>query len=95
MAATQSELLRQLADMREKYESILATQQHSNAPARSIGNRSRNNKGNKDPQGYCWTHGYNVGQGHNSTTCRNKALGHQSAATRADNMGGTQLGKPP
>ena len=94
MAATQSKLLRQLADMREKYEAIIAAQNQHNTPVRRNSNRNRPNKGNKDPQGYCWTHGYNVRQGHNSATCRNKAPGHQVTATREDNMGGTQLGKP-
>jgi hypothetical protein len=94
MAATQSELLRQLADMREKYEAILASQNQNNTPVRRNGNRNRPNQGNKDPQGYCWTHGYKVRQGHNSATCRNKAQGHQDTATRDNNMGGSQVGKP-
>ena len=98
MAATQSELLKQLADMREKYESILATQNQQATPVRrngNLGNNTRTNKGaNKDPNGYCWTHGYNVRHGHNSATCRNKAPGHKDTATRNDNMGGTQLGRP-
>ena len=94
MAATQSELLKQLADMRAKYESILAQQNTQATPIQRTGNRPRANKGNKDPQGYCWTHGYTVRQGHNSTTCRNKAPGHQATATRDDTMGGAQVGKP-
>jgi alpha-L-fucosidase len=93
MAATQTELLKQLADMREKYEAILATHNHQATPIRRNGNRTRTNRGNKDPNGYCWTHGYNVRQGHNSATCRNKAPGHQVTATREDNMGGAQTGK--
>ena len=49
---------------------------------------------NLDPNGYCWTHGYRVKVGHNSTTCSNKAEGHQNVATRANTMGGSTNNKP-
>ena len=41
-----------------------------------------------DPDGYCWSHGYNVSRGHNGASCYNTLPGHQIAATRADPMGG-------
>ena len=47
-----------------------------------------------DRGGYCWSHGYLVDPRHNSKNCRNKKPGHQDNATRADNMGGSQHGKP-
>ena len=40
-----------------------------------------------DPDGYCWSHGYNVSRGHNGASCYNTLPGNQSAATRADPMG--------
>jgi hypothetical protein len=43
---------------------------------------------------YCWTHGYRVNRTHNSKTCTRRAEGHQEAATRSNNMGGSQVGKP-
>jgi len=43
--------------------------------------------------GYCWTHGYRVKQGHDSTTCRDKAPGHKDAATRANTMNGSTNNK--
>jgi hypothetical protein len=46
-----------------------------------------------DPLGYCWTHGYKVVRGHNSQDCKRKIEGHQDAATRANNMGGSEKGK--
>ena len=40
-----------------------------------------------DPDGYFWSHGYNVSRGQNEASCYNTLPGHQSAATRADTMG--------
>ena len=47
-----------------------------------------------DPDGYCWSHGYKVSRGHNGASCYNTLPGHQSAATRADPMGGSNKNKP-
>ena len=47
-----------------------------------------------DPDGYCWSHGYNVSRGHNGTSCYNTLPGHHSAATRADPMGGSTKHNP-
>jgi hypothetical protein len=43
---------------------------------------------------YCWTHGYRVSATHTSKTCTSRATGHQEEATRSNNMGGSQVGKP-
>ena len=48
---------------------------------------------NLAPNGYCWTHGYQVGTGHNSLSCSNKAPGHKDTATRANTMGGSSANK--
>ena len=47
-----------------------------------------------DNNTYCWTHGYRVSATHNSKTCTRRATGHQEEATRSNNMGGSQVGKP-
>jgi hypothetical protein len=47
-----------------------------------------------DPNGYCWTHGYKVTSIHTSASCKGKLGGHCDTATRANNMGGSQRGKP-
>ena len=47
-----------------------------------------------DPDGYCWSHGYHVSKGHNGALCYNILPGNQSAATRADPMGGSTKHKP-
>ena len=47
-----------------------------------------------DPDGYCWSHGYHVSKGHNGASCYNILPGNQSAATRADPMGGSTKHKP-
>jgi hypothetical protein len=53
-------------------------------------------KHKKDKGGYCWTHGYLVDPAHHSGNCRAERQnpGHQSTATRANNMGGSQYGRP-
>ena len=47
-----------------------------------------------DTDRYCWSHGYHVSRGHNGASCYNTLPGHQSAATRADPMGGSTKHKP-
>jgi hypothetical protein len=44
--------------------------------------------------GYCWSHGYLVRSQHTSANCRNKKEGHVDGATRVNNVGGSQCGKP-
>jgi hypothetical protein len=48
----------------------------------------------KDNGRYCWTHGYYVTPTHTSATCATKRPGHIDTATRENNMGGSQYGKP-
>jgi hypothetical protein len=43
--------------------------------------------------GYCWLHGYKVGQSHTSITCNAKADSHQAGATHTNIMGGSTLNK--
>lgn len=47
-----------------------------------------------DPKGYCWTHGYRVSKEHTGHKCNAPAEGHVKEATRSNNMGGSQKGKP-
>lgn len=56
----------------------------------------RNPRPPPDPEGYCWFHGYRVCVGHSSMTCRNAITdpNHKKEATRANNMGGSQEGRP-
>ena len=53
----------------------------------------RNNNTYRDNGNYCWTHGYRIGNKHNSETCKNPAQGHKKA-TKANTMGGSKRGKP-
>ena len=57
-------------------------------------NRPRRPRSWRDNGNYCWTHGYRVGNKHNSETCQNKAPGHQDRATPDNTMGGSQANKP-
>jgi hypothetical protein len=98
----QQALIKQLAELQAQ----LTSQQNSHQAAtpvrqnpRNRNNSTRNNNGNnqganKDPNGYCWTHGYNVAHGHTSAKCRRRAPGHQEAANRTNPMGGSTEGLP-
>ena len=61
--------------------------------ATSAAGRKKKQRTPLDPNGYCWTHGYRVGVGHNSATCTNKKDGHKDLATRANTMGGSTMHK--
>ena len=57
--------------------------------------RTKNPKSErKDNGSYCHSHGYLVHEKHNSENCRFPKDGHIRTATRANNMGGSQEGKP-
>ena len=63
----------------------------------SNNNNERNSRFGRftDRGGYCWTHGYLVSkEDHTSENCGSKGTGHQDAATRNNNMGGSTYGKP-
>jgi hypothetical protein len=42
---------------------------------------------------YCWSHGYQVANSHNSATCNVRKTGYQESAMKSDTMGGVQWGK--
>jgi hypothetical protein len=69
---------------------LLANGQLAPVPAKPTSNRKPSYLA---VGGYCWTHGYRVRKGHNSTTCKEKAEGHKDAATRANIMGGSVANK--
>ena len=97
MAATQTELLKQLADMHEKLAAMAAKAQDTTPlrrnPRRRGEQTTHTRPRNRDPNGYCWTHGYRVTYGHNSHTCNTRAAGHKVEATQDNTMGGSQAGK--
>ncbi len=61
------------------------------APTASAARPQRNR--NLSPNGYCWSHGYRMGVGHNSLSCSNKKEGHKDTATRANITGGSTANK--
>ena len=40
-----------------------------------------------EKDGYCWSHGFKIKKGHNSTTCILQKQGHMTEATRNNTMG--------
>jgi hypothetical protein len=57
------------------------------------GGRGSNDKKGPNPAGYCWSHGWCVGYGHNSTTCKHPKEGHQSNTTCQNTKGGSSANK--
>ena len=46
-----------------------------------------------DSKGYCSTHGWRVHASHTSLTCKKQGKKHNTAATRANTMGGSNKNK--
>ena len=42
---------------------------------------------------YCWTHGHNISDNHNSANCQNPAPGHVWQATKQNTAGGSTKGQ--
>ncbi len=57
------------------------------------GSRDSNTKKGPNPAGYCWSHGWHVGHGHNSATCKHPKEGHQSNVTWQNTKGGSSANK--
>ena len=53
--------------------------------------KDKNQRGKKTekPKSYCWSHGITRNMDHNSGTCDNQHMGHQSDATLDNRMGGS------
>ena len=60
---------------------IIGTISNNNKYSNEFSTKQAHNNWQMDPMGYCWTHGYKVRYGHNSTTCTNKRKGHKMKQT--------------
>jgi hypothetical protein len=94
LMATNKTLLEQLAAL--THVSALPAAPHVPAPqvlapADGGGNRSTRKRYNNT--NYCWSHGYDISREHDSSNCRFQKDGHKTAATRTNNLGGSQYNK--
>jgi hypothetical protein len=96
LMATNKTLLEQLAVLTQE----VAHLRTSSAPPRNPaphpdgdggGNQSTRKRYNNT--NYCWSHGYDITREHDSSSCRFPKDGHNTAATRTNNMGGCQYNK--
>jgi hypothetical protein len=60
---------------------------------RVAGSNDPNMRRGPDPDGYCWSHGYHVGHGHNGQTCSHPKEGHQPTAMCNNIMDGSVANK--
>ncbi len=95
LTANIATLTASVASLTAAYTILAATK--DNLPA-APGRQCNNTTNANQPSylavgGYCWTHGYRVRKGHDSSNCRAKAEGHKDGATRANIMNGSTANK--
>ena len=83
----------QLANQIKSLQAQLAAKKGQVGGGGGGGNRDATTKRGPDPAGYCWSHGFRVGFGHNSSTCEHPKEGHQTNATRQNTKGGSSANK--
>ena len=71
-----------LANQIKSFQTQLAAKKGQGGGGGGGSGRDATTKKGPDPAGYCWSHEWRVGYGHNSTTCELPKEGHQSSATR-------------
>jgi hypothetical protein len=88
LATCNSNLTRQVKTLRDQ----LAAKSRSGV-CRVAGSNDPNKRRGPDPDGYCWSHGYHVGHGHNGHTFSHPKEGHQPTAMHNNIMGGSVTNK--
>jgi hypothetical protein len=77
--------LKEVKALLKKERAERASGGHSERPPRRSSTTSSDN--------HCWSHGYKVVGTHTSQTCMYQNEGHQCEATKASNMGGSQVNR--
>jgi hypothetical protein len=75
----------------ESFEARLSRLEKERSNNKSNDTVDKKFKHEKD--GYCWSHGYKLKEGHNSSTCRMRLEGHVETATRSNTHGGCTKNK--
>jgi hypothetical protein len=88
-----SRLAKQLDDNATSLKEVKALLKKESAERASGGNSERPPRCSFTPSSdnYCLSHGYKVARTHTSQTCVYPKGGHQREATKANNMGGSQV----
>ena len=74
---------------------LASIQETTNRPTGKPVNRIRPPRGHRTTRfyknnNYCWSHGYDIGNGHTSATCKHPKEGHKREATVTNQLGGDQ-----
>jgi hypothetical protein len=88
LATSNSNLTRDVKTLRDQ----LAAKSRSGI-CRVAGSNDPNKRRGPDPDGYCWSHGYRVGHGHNRHTCSHPKEDHQPTAMHNNIMSGSIANK--
>ena len=83
-----------MAAQAQQRPALAPIQEPTNQPARKPP-RPRPPKGHRTTRfcsnnDHCWSHGFDVGNGHTSATCKNPKEGHRREATVTNQLGGDQ-----
>jgi hypothetical protein len=89
-----SEQYASLKKENETLRALIMSAQNNNSKERRDNKNGKTYPPATDQGSYCWSHGYKCAKTHNSENCQYPKPGHVKAATRANNMGGSQRGKP-
>jgi hypothetical protein len=95
LTESNSRLAKQLEDNATSLKEVKALLKKERAERSNGGNLERPPRRSFTPSSdnYCWSHGYKVARTHTSQTCIYPKEGHQSEATKANNMGGSQVNR--
>jgi hypothetical protein len=90
-----SRLAKQLEDNATSLKEVKALLKKERAKRTSSGNSERPPRRCFTPSSdnYCWSHGYKVERTHTLQTCIYPKEGHHCEATKANNMGGSQVNR--
>jgi hypothetical protein len=95
LSEAESRLAKKLEDNATSLKEIKALPKKERAERASSGDSERPPRRNFTPSSdnYCWSHGYTVARTHTSQTCMCPKEGNQREATKANNMGGSQVNR--
>ena len=102
MSKTISDITLQIGQANAKLAEAQSSIETLTSKLAQTGNRP--NRPTKNPTGpvdmtlmekdsYCWSHGFNMKKGNNSSTCIFQKQGHMTEATRSNTMGGNMWSK--
>jgi hypothetical protein len=86
-------LMEQLSTLTKELSNLRDTVHKNGSPTNNNNNKDGTGKKRYKNTNYCWTHGFDCHDSHNSATCKNPKEGHQKDATKNNTMNGSTINK--